>query len=285
MKSSTYEDMRIGQDINVIGQKYFPVSYHLHWHKYAEVILMTGAGDERQKPVISINHSEYPMEAGDVVIVWPGELHEISGNEGKNLMAFQFPVTLFTEIPDFAIYVNLFRTYHHISMTEMPQIAESLAMYVRHVVEINAQNSSFPTVERLIGIYEMFMQLATYIRDKVGPETDHTLIKIDRACRFIQENCEQNVTLNGVAEYINFSPCYFSRLFKQTTQYSFVDYLNLQRVKRAQTYLADPGLNMTEISYQSGFKSISTFNRVFRQFRGCSPTDYRRYYVEEGKHA
>lgn len=282
-----YEDFKIGQDIVVIKQQDFPVRYHLHWHKYAEVISRpaspeTDAGliEALELPVITINQRRYELKPGDTIIVWPGELHEISGNHQKSLMALQFPITLFTEIPDFAVYVNLFRTYHLISVDNMPGLAQNMTSFLMHMEDIKSSDSLFPTVEMLITLYEMFMLLGGHIREQAGPETDRTLIKIDQACRYIQENCDQDVALNTVAEHIGFSACYFSRIFKQTTQYSFVDYLNIQRVKRAQTCLVDPLLTMTEISYRAGFKSISTFNRVFRQFRGCSPSEYRKYYSE-----
>lgn len=279
--ANTYEDNKIGQEINTIGQGRYPGDYPLHWHRYAEVVLMPeNAVTSENGVIIIINQQEYRMQPGDVAMIWPGELHEIRGNHHKELMAIQFPVTLFTEIQDFAIYLNLFRSYHHMEASRTPELVQNLGVYIKHIIEIRESDSLFPTVEMLIALYEMFIHFAKYIHNQVKPGMDHNLIKIDQACKYIQENCEQEITLNQVAEYISFSPCYFSRLFKQTTQYSYVDYVNLQRVKRAQTYLADSSLNMTEISYQAGFRSISTFNRVFRQFRGCSPSDYRKYYSE-----
>ena len=111
-------------------------------------------------------------------------------------------------------------------------------------------------------------------------DTDEELAAMaQRQLLLLCEREEQELTLESVADYIGFSSCYFSRIFKQATGYHFVEYLTLQRVKRAQALLSDTSLNITDISYQSGFKSISTFNRVFKQYRSCSPREYRQYYL------
>ena len=76
-----------------------------------------------------------------------------------------------------------------------------------------------------------------------------------------------------------FSPNYFSRMFKETTGYNFVEYLMIERVRKAQRYLGDDSIPITEVAYLSGFKSISTFSRVFHQIKNCSPSQFRKYMV------
>lgn len=282
-KRNYYEDLKIGHTINTIAQKSFPENYPLHWHKYAEIIAYPEEAEDKKSPVITVNQIAYTLQPGDVLLIWPGEPHEVSCNSGKQLIGCQFPLSIFNEIPDFAPYLNMLRTYRHIQASENPGLTQNLTVYVSHIHEIKASDSLFPTVEMIISLYELFMELSLHVHSNVSPMADKALEKIDLACRYIQENCSHDLSLDVVAGHIGFSSCYFSRLFKQTTHYSFVDYMNIQRVKIAQRLLLDSSLNVTEISYQSGFKSISTFNRVFRQVRGCSPSEYRKYYTEEAK--
>ena len=105
-----------------------------------------------------------------------------------------------------------------------------------------------------------------------------TMDKINAACRYISENCDKDLTLDSVAESVGFSSCYFSRIFKQTIQRNFVEYLTLQRLKRAQSLLADSDNPITSIAMESGFKSISTFNRVFKSTKKCTPTEFKNMY-------
>lgn len=280
-KKNTFEDLHIGQTVNIIGKESFPQSFPMHWHKYAEIIVYTDNADTDKSPIINVNQKPYAMEPGDVLLIWPGEPHEVTSNSSRQMMGFQFPVSIFNEIPDFAPYLNMLRTYRHIKSSEYPELSQNLSMYTQHIYDIKKSDSLFPTVEMIICLYEMFMDLGRHVHTQVSPMADKALEKIDYACTYIQENCDSDISLDTVANHIGFSTCYFSRLFKQTTHYSFVDFLNLQRVKLAQQYLIDSSLNVTEVSYRAGFKSISTFNRVFRQCRGCSPSEYRKYYTDE----
>ena len=283
--NSNFENLQFNQSINTIHSNDFPVNFSLHWHKYAEIIALPENTNIMNSPVIKINQKEYSLHPGDILCIWPGELHETIHNNEKNLIGLQFSTTLFNELPDFAPYLNIFRSFHHISLDNTPQLTEALMPYIHHIFSILDSQNSFKSIEALIALYEMFMHFGSYVNDTMLKETLSTLPgtkksleKINLACSYIAENCEQSLTLDSVSDYIGFSSYYFSRIFKQATNYSFIEYLTIQRVKRAQILLSDSSLAMTEVSYRSGFKSISTFNRVFHQYRGCAPREYRQYY-------
>ena len=53
-----------------------------------------------------------------------------------------------------------------------------------------------------------------------------------------------------------------------------------RRVMMAQELLGDTDLSVMDIALQSGFFSLSTFNRVFKDMNGCSPTEYRKMYLQ-----
>ena len=102
---------------------------------------------------------------------------------------------------------------------------------------------------------------------------------------YIDETCNINgdISLEEVAAQIGFSKFHFSRLFRQFTDTSFYDYLCARRIKAAEALLLDPNLPITEIALQSGFASISTFNRVFKKFKECTPTEFKEFYKDTGK--
>lgn len=282
-----FENYQFNQNINTIGNDFFPHQFPLHWHKYIEVIAAFDSEDtEVPDAVIQINQTMHTLRPGDILFVWPGELHEIIKNEGQNLVGLQFNTGLLSELSDFAPYTNLFRTIHHMRALELPGLTMNMHGHIKNMLEIRASRGPFHNVECQICLYEMFMDFANFIRERMASDKlgsgaigSNTLEKMNLACNYIIENCNQELSLESVADYIGFSACYFSRIFKQATSYNFVEYLTLQRVKRAQALLVDSNLAITEISYQSGFKSISTFNRVFKQYRSCSPREYRKYYL------
>lgn len=135
-----------------------------------------------------------------------------------------------------------------------------------------------------IYLYEMFIKIADSARNDTLKESypihesENTTDKIHLACSYITEHCSKNLTLDDVSSYVGFSPCHFSRHFKKVTTHSFVEYLTLQRINKFQIYLADNSLSITDAAYLAGFKSISSLNRVFSKYCGCSPREFRKYY-------
>ena len=62
---------------------------------------------------------------------------------------------------------------------------------------------------------------------------------------------------------------------------TFMAYLNEYRIGKVQQLLAQRNKNMTEIAEAAGFASIKTFNRVFKESTGLSPTQYQKSIFEE----
>jgi AraC-like DNA-binding protein len=61
---------------------------------------------------------------------------------------------------------------------------------------------------------------------------------------------------------------------------TFVEFLTAERIKRAEAFFSDPKIHIVDAAYDSGFSSISSFNRAFRRIKGCSPTQFRRTRVD-----
>lgn len=282
---NNFENRLFNRDVNIISNQNFPTDYHLHWHKYAEILYLPASANIVVQPKITVNQVEYLMTPGDIVFIWSGELHQIEDNDDKQLLGLQFSSTLLNELPDFAPYTNHFRYFHHLSMDENKILVQKMTSHIEQILSLPYSDLPFYGVETVITLYRLFMDFALAIKssfisedDLPHAESNKTFQKISLACRYIQENCEQDLALSDVSEYLGFSTYYFSRVFKQITACSFVDYLTTQRVKLAQSLLANSALSVTEIAYQSGFNSIATFNRAFRKCRGCSPSEYRKYY-------
>ncbi len=64
--------------------------------------------------------------------------------------------------------------------------------------------------------------------------------------------------------------------FKKATGLSLNGYLSLLRVSYAQALLADDGANILEVALESGFGSLSAFNKSFRRKAGMTPTEFKR---------
>ena len=98
---------------------------------------------------------------------------------------------------------------------------------------------------------------------------------VTKARKIIKAGSDEEISLNRVAQAVNVSAGYFSELFHKATGVTFTDYVSRVRVEKVKNLLQNPRLQITTIAYDTGFKSLSQFNRTFKQLTGLSPRAYR----------
>jgi AraC-like DNA-binding protein len=110
-----------------------------------------------------------------------------------------------------------------------------------------------------------------------APNTDNaTQTAIQFALTHIQANFTREIHLPDLARRLGMSEWAFSRFFKKNSGNSFTEYVTTLRLSYACKLLADSEMPVTDICFEIGYANISNFNRVFRSYRGVTPTAYRR---------
>lgn len=98
---------------------------------------------------------------------------------------------------------------------------------------------------------------------------------------YIERNSCRDIKLEELAELVHFTPSYVSKLFRQETGQTLKEYINTAKIKTAKRLLEETEQSIQEIASNSGFNSISHFNRVFRQHIDMSPHQYRMFILRE----
>jgi AraC-like DNA-binding protein/ligand-binding sensor protein len=103
---------------------------------------------------------------------------------------------------------------------------------------------------------------------------------VARAKEYVASHHSEPIRLEQIAQALNVSEFHFCRTFKRATGLTFMDYLSRVRIEKAKVLLSDKGLRVSEIAYETGFQTITHFNRIFRKLVGFSPTEYRSRFPE-----
>lgn len=98
---------------------------------------------------------------------------------------------------------------------------------------------------------------------------------IDSAIDYMQKNVDQNLTLEKIAQHVQFSPSHFSLLFRKKTGFSPIEYYNHLKMQQACQYLLFTKQRIKEIALEVGMFDQHYFSRIFKKTMGVSPQEYR----------
>jgi AraC family transcriptional regulator len=93
---------------------------------------------------------------------------------------------------------------------------------------------------------------------------------------YVRLNLTKDITLDELASLAQMSRFHFSRSFKQSFGDSPIRYINRERFKFAQSLLSESRLPISDIATHVGFGSVQRFMKIFRDFSGMTPTEYRK---------
>lgn len=138
--------------------------------------------------------------------------------------------------------------------------------------------------------YEAMLRLLTVFAQHLASLSNQLMVTaapvesplVARAKLYISQHQDEEVSLRQVAAAVNTSAFYFCKMFKQATGLTFTDYLARTRIEKVKNLLLNPHKRISEAAYETGFQSLSQFNRVFRRVTGQSPTVWRTRLAHAG---
>lgn len=99
--------------------------------------------------------------------------------------------------------------------------------------------------------------------------------RLGKVYKYVEEKYSQNVDIQTVAKICNLTIPAFCNYFKKNLNQTFTDFTNEYRINQACKMLLE-GSEIVDICYHCGFNNISYFGRVFKQFKGTNPSQFRR---------
>jgi len=253
----------------------------LHTHDYFEIVVI-----QRGRGTHVTEGEEYTVTAGDVFVIGGQRSHLYCDAEDLwlvDIMYFPDKVILpARDLRTLAGYHALFTlepTYRKLHSFESRLRLSILDLgTVNRLIDILEKE----LVEKVPGYTVMattfFLQLVTTLSrmyDQAPDLPSRELLRLGKAISFLEQNYQNRITVEEVAEVAHMSVRNFQRVFHKVFGVSVIDYLIRLRVSHAAYLLQQRDKSVTQIAFEVGFQESSYFSRQFRRFMGVNPKDYR----------
>jgi len=254
--------------------------YPPHWHTTMEIIMPT-----ENIYTIECNNQISTLREGDIALICPCCIHTLFAPKTGRRIIFQPDMFSLRFMKDIEPLLNILSPLTIIT----PEHFSTIHGRVRELlIEIREEylNTAFSFSEVII--YSKLLEIITLIgrnyayhaenrSGAVGNQKEY-MEKFLEICDYIKDHCSDDLNLDTIASMYGFSKFYFSKRFKQFTNVSFYKYVNQKRIAKAAELLTKPENSITDIALNCGFSSFSSFIRMFKIIKGCTPTDFRNMY-------
>ena len=266
-----------GEDAVRIWYNDINAGFEPHWHNALEIIVpMENWYDA------TVDNKNYHVLPGEILIIPSGALHSLRAPQNGNRFIYLFDISSITALHGFSQIESIFTPPQCISKASHPQIYDDAYQLLMQIRNEYFGEKDFAELTIFSLLLNLFVLIGTNHLNSLNffssmrPSKQKAYInKFNTVMEYIDTHYMSDLSLDEVAAAAGFSKFHFSRLFKQYTGFTFCDYIRHRKIKIAEELLNQSELSVTEIAMQSGFVSLSTFNRVFRQLKNCSPTEYR----------
>ena len=259
----------------------------IHWHDEMEIIFM-----DKGQAVFRIEDREFPLHAGDALIVHPGELHS-----GYNVHA--------TEVTYYAMVFKLSWIAsdhpeqdgeHDLSalihgkvkfpayLTSANDVHAQLLTRIRHMLLKYEQQH--PGYE--LGLKGLLLLLFSdmyehRLLEQGSPQPNNQRAEarnlIKKVISFMEMHAQDKVELDQLAAVISLSRSHFCRFFKTHTGMRPLEYLNFIRINNAANLLRNGNCTVLEAAVESGFHHPSYFTKWFKKIHHMTPSAYKALYA------
>lgn len=256
-----------------------------HGHSFLELhYVFEGQGIEK------INGIEHVMKPGTFAVIFPHQIHEmqITGDSSVRLYNLCLSTKTMFDQDEYGLVMNrlLFdldlhaRTIYDIE----PQIAEKFMGLFREMHEEYSEDKVWKDFMLKAKIIELFIIFDRYRRTHAAKGNENVTDNFGNdtwsIIHYVYKNWNTDVTLKSLSNIFYLSESYISTIFKQCLGISFHAFLMNLRIENACSLLTSSKMSITDIGYEVGYSSYSTFVRVFNKRKGVSPVTYRQLMKE-----
>ena len=257
------------QSINSVGSHYDgtvyrKASWDYHFHDSFELIYILNGNVN-----ISLHTGMESLSEGEFFLISPAVVHSIDSSDDSLFFIAIFTQDFVSEFPANSLKMNYFRF-----------IADNTIFTLFEKYMLHSQSYNRYMIKScLYALCDSANNSATDMQN-INSNSEF-IFKINK---YISENFNLDITRKNLASALNYEEHYFSSLFSKNTNMNLKTYINIYRFAFAQKLLVSTDMPITQIAFECGFKSIRSFNKIFRDLSGTTPGSYRKKHTSPWFH-
>ncbi len=256
-----------------------------HWHRFIE-ILYCDSGTVQ----VFIENTEYRMTEGDMVLVGPNVVHRTfkEANNTGSLYNILFDTAMLQCeslsamearcVNSFLNYLFGFN-YYYLNKESVPAGMEQLILRMEQRYQGKEDYNCIYMRSYLLELIGMFCESGLFAVT-ADMASNHTLDAVKKTATYIQNHCDEKITLSDMAMKANLSYHYYAKLFKKVTGKPFAVYLASARVFMAERLMLEGKYSLQEIAVKVGLYPQTNFNHTYKRLRGFSPKEFKKRLVD-----
>ncbi len=272
---------------HVDSQKMYLELVYWHWHEEFEYIYVTDGTAQ-----FLVADQNFILSAGDCLLINQNVIHRVKPYNDCDCIYYSvvFHPSLFMDVNNPVIrskYLDPISSNHNLKYYLLKadnRAGDSITALLRQIIHTNEQCAfgyELSTRALLCELWISALQGALKRTSMPLTENTQTILDEDRVKKiltYIAGHYMEQISLENIASSVHISKSECCRCFKRRLSITPFEYLIKYRVYSAAIMIVQntERISVSEIAIKVGFNSSSYFNKMFRKYIGCTPTQFRK---------
>lgn len=247
------------------------INYISHYHEEIEIIFVI-----KGEVNIICEKESYIAKKDDICILMPGEIHSFISHKSNHLYILKLNVKNSVEKTDF---YSLFIESRIINCnTQTGKILKNSIDGIAHETKNKKPGYAYSANSYQNRLICDILRLCNIRKSDAVIRKKHlsALNLIEKVNSYIENHYTEQISLEEISAFCNYSQYYFSHFFKEVTGITFYNYLTAYRLEKAANLIDNSNEKITSIAYSCGFSNVRSFNRAFKKFFNTTPGEYAK---------
>ncbi len=232
---------------------------------------------------VQLHYKEYDVCTGQIAVIFPNAIHSfqtlsaekdtlidliVCRHDKKN----GFPTHLFGSVLNNPV-LQLSSLHPDIDYLYSSLLTESATMHTPETSEPAKSSNDQAVISTILQLF--WLRLLPGLQVSVSQHLS-TVDLPTAVITYVSEHFCEPLTLEILSKELGVCRFYLSRIFTQVLHTGFHEHINTLRIDHAKKILLNTSDSILDVAIQCGFQNQQTFNRVFKEICGVTPSTYRK---------